>query len=82
MFYLTIVTKDGHTQRINEVTKYGIESSIGCFYYVKGNCIGYYPIENTISFRVISEIANYDVGGDIQRIFEEQIEQLKNRMTE
>ena len=77
MFYLTIVTKDGHTQKINEVTDYGIRSSIGCFYYVKENCIAYHPIVNTISFRVISEIANYDVEGDIQRNFEEQIEQFK-----
>lgn len=82
MFYLTIVTKDGKTQKINDVTDCGIESSIGCFYYVKENCIVYHPIVNTISFRIISEIANYDVGGDIQRIFKEQIEQLKNRMTE
>lgn len=80
MFYLTIVTKDGHTQRINKVTKYGIESSIGCFYYVKGNCIGYHPIVNTMSFMVIEEMVNYDVGGDIQRNFEEQIKQFKNRM--
>lgn len=56
MYYLTIVTADGKTTKINEVDDYWIDGPLKYFCYKKGRCIAYYPFRNLINVISLTDV--------------------------